>query len=184
MDSIDNNTRIKVLTKSISTDQSFQKSYHSINQDSSIHLTNLCTDSHMNDTFILYICLSNSIGDGPLSFAHYYHIQSPLPLDISITSLNVTVLSSTEISLQWNINPILTSIGYRIRWIASNETNLENNLIASYNQSNLILDNLSPFTIYNIMINAFNINGDGPIYEADLVRTNEDGMSFWKRSFI
>jgi hypothetical protein len=26
------------------------------------------------------------------------------------------------------------------------------------------------------MINTFNINGDGPIQEADLVRTNEDGM--------
>jgi hypothetical protein len=38
------------------------------------------------------------------------------------------------------------------------------------------LDNLVPFTVYKIMINTFNINGDGPIQEADLVRTNEDGM--------
>jgi hypothetical protein len=121
--------------------------------------------------------LSNSIGDGPLSFAHYFHIQSPLPNDISITSFNVTVLSSTEISIQWNINRLLTSIGYRIRWITANETNQENSLIASYNQSNAILDNLIPFTIYKILINTFNINGDGSIHEADLVRTNEDGMS-------
>jgi hypothetical protein len=174
---IDSNTRLKVLIKSISNDQSFQKSYHSINDNSSIHLSNLCTDPHMDDTYVLYVCLSNSIGDGPLSFARYFHIESPLPNDISITSLNVSVLSSTEISIQWNTNRILTSIGYRIRWITANETNKEKNLIASYNQSNIILDNLTPFTIYKIMINIFNINGDGPIQEADLVGTNEDGMS-------
>jgi hypothetical protein len=161
----------------MSNEQFFQKSYHSINENSSIHLNNLCTDSHMNDTHILYVCLSNSIGDGPLSFARYFHIQSPLPNDISIMSLNVTVLSSTEISIQWNINRIVTSIGYRIRWITANETNKENSLIASYNQSNVILDNLIPFTIYKIMINIFNINGDGSIHETDSVRTNEDGMS-------
>ncbi len=184
LDSIDKNTRLKVLIKSISNEQFFQKSYHSINEDSSIHLTNLCTDSHMNDTYILYICLSNSIGDGPLSFAHYFHIQSSLPNDIIITSLNVTVLSSTEISIQWNINRILTSIGYRIRWIIANETIKEKSLIASYNQSNVILDDLIPFTIYKIMINTFNINGDGSIQEADLVRTNEDGMSTLSQCFI
>ncbi len=181
---IDKNTRLKVLIKSISNEQFFQKSYHSINDDSTIHLTNLCTDSHMNDTYVLYLCLSNSIGDGPLSFAHYFHIESSLPKDITITSLNVTVLSSTEISIQWNISQILTTISYRIRWIIVNETTKENNLIASYNQSNVILDDLIPFTIYKIMINTFNINGDGSIQEADLVRTNEDGMSTLSQCFI
>jgi hypothetical protein len=141
-----------------------------------IHLNNLCTDSHMNDTHVVFLCLTNSVGDGPLSFAHYFHIQSPTPVDIIITSLNITVLSSTEISVQWNINRILTSIGYRIRWIANNETNNEKNLIASYNESSIILNDLIPFTDYKIMINTFNINGDGPIREADLVQTNEDGM--------
>ncbi|CAF4720984.1 unnamed protein product, partial [Rotaria sp. Silwood2] len=72
---------------------------------------------------------------------------------------------------------ILPSMNYRIRWIAANETNKEKNLITSYNESNVILDNLIPFTFYKIMINIFNINGDGPIREADLVRTNEDGMN-------
>ncbi|CAF4426002.1 unnamed protein product, partial [Adineta steineri] len=77
-DSIENTTRLKVLIKSITNDQSFQKSFHSINQDNSIHLKNLCKDySYMNDTYVLYVCLSNSIGDGPLSFAHYFHIQLP-----------------------------------------------------------------------------------------------------------
>jgi hypothetical protein len=32
------------------------------------------------------------------------------------------------------------------------------------------------------MINVFNINGDGPIHEADLVRTDEDGM--WFEEFL
>jgi hypothetical protein len=44
-------------------------------------------------------------------------MQSPPPLDISINLWNVTVLSSREIFIKWNINQILTSIGYRIRWI-------------------------------------------------------------------
>ncbi len=171
---INDNTRFKVLMKSISNDQSFQKTYYSIDEEQSIHLTNLCIDSHMNDTYVLYLCLSNSIGDGPLSFAHYFHIQSPLPTNLSITSFNVTVLSSTEISIQWNTHSISTSIGYRIRWITANETN---SLIAASNQSSIILDNLIPFTFYKILINTFNINGDGPIQESDLVRTNEDGMS-------
>jgi hypothetical protein len=130
----------------------------------------------MNDTYVLYLCLSNSIGDGPLSFAHYFHIQSPLPTNLSITSFNVTVLSSTEISIQWTSHSISTSIGYRIQWITANETNKENSLIAASNQSSIVLDNLIPFTFYKILINTFNINGDGPIHEADLVRTNEDGM--------
>ncbi|CAF2543692.1 unnamed protein product [Rotaria sp. Silwood2] len=169
-----NNTRLKVLMKSISNENIFQKSYHSINEDYSIRLNNLCKDSNMNDTHVLYICLNNPIGDGPLSFAHYFHIQSSAPTHISINSVNVTVLSSTEILIQWNINHILPSMNYRIRWIAANETNKEKNLITSYNESNVILDNLIPFTFYKIMINIFNINGDGPIREADLVRTNED----------
>ncbi len=84
--SIENNTRFKVLIKSISNEQSFEKSYH-------------------------------SIGDGPLPCAYYFHMQSPPPLDISINLWNVTVLSSREIFIKWNINQILTSIGYRIRWI-------------------------------------------------------------------
>ncbi|CAF4704322.1 unnamed protein product, partial [Rotaria sp. Silwood2] len=172
-----NNTRLKVLMKSISNENIFQKSYHSINEDYSIRLNNLCKDSNMNDTHVLYICLNNPIGDGPLSFAHYFHIQSSAPTHISINSVNVTVLSSTEILIQWNINHILPSMNYRIRWIAANETNKEKNLITSYNESNVILDNLIPFTFYKIMINIFNINGDGPIREADLVRTNEDGMN-------
>lgn len=167
---------MKVFIKSISTEQSFQISYHSINQDHSIHLNNLCADSHMNDTHVLYVCLSNSMGDGPLSFAHYFHIQSSTPIDIAITSLNLSVLSSTEILVKWSINRIVTLIGYRIRWIAGNDTNKEKNLIASYNDSSVVLDNLIPFTVYKIMINVFNINGDGPIHEADLVRTDEDGM--------
>ncbi len=173
---IDGNTRLKVLMKSISTDQPFQKSYHSLDDQQSIHLTNLCTDSHMNDTYVLYLCLSNSIGDGPSSFAHYFHIQSPLPTNLSITSFNATVLSSTEISIQWNNHSISNFIGYCIRWITSNDTNHENSLITASNQSSIILDNLFPFTFYKIMINTFNINGDGPVHEADLVRTNEDGM--------
>ena len=40
----------------------------------------------------------------------------------------------------------------------------------------MVLDNLIPFTFYKIMINVFNVNGDGPVREADLVRTYEDGM--------
>ena len=177
MNSIENNTRFKVLIKSISNEQSFETSYHSITDNHSIRLNNLCTYPHMNDTQVLYLCLSNSIGDGPLSFAYYFHIQSPPPLDISINLLNVSVLSSREIFVKWNINQILTSIGYRIRWIGGgNETNKENSLITSYNESSVVLDNLVPFTVYKIMINTFNINGDGPIQEADLVRTDEDGM--------
>ena len=39
----------------------------------------------------------------------------------------------------------------------------------------MVLDNLIPFTMYKIMINTFNINGDGPIHETDLVRMDEDG---------
>jgi hypothetical protein len=35
---------------------------------------------------------------------------------------------------------------------------------------------LVPFTVYKIMLNTFNINGDEPIQEADLVRTDKDGM--------
>ncbi|CAF4830066.1 unnamed protein product, partial [Rotaria socialis] len=38
----------------------------------------------------------------------------------------------------------------------------------------VILDNLIPFTTYKIMINAFNINGDGLLHETDLVGTYED----------
>ena len=144
--STENNTRFKVLIKSISNEQSFEKSYH-------------------------------SIGDGPLSSAYYFHMQSPPPLDISINLWNVSVLSSREIFVKWNINQILTSIGYRIRWIeGANETNKESSLIDSYNESSVVLDNRVPFTVYKIMINTFNINGDGPIQETDLVRTDEDGM--------
>ncbi|CAF3597098.1 unnamed protein product [Rotaria sp. Silwood1] len=174
IDNNNNNTRLKVLIKSISNEQIFQKSYHSINEDYSIHLNNLCQDSTINDTHVLYVCLSNTIGDGPLSFAKYFHIQSSTPTHISINSLNVSVLSSTEILVQWNINQILPSISYRIQWITANETNKQQNLIASYNESNVILNNLIPFTIYKIILNIFNINGDGSIREADLVRTNED----------
>ena len=69
-------------------------------------MTNLCTDSQMNGTHVVYVCLSNSIGDGPLSFAHYFHIQSPAPIYTSIRSLNITVLNSREISIHWNIQQI------------------------------------------------------------------------------
>ncbi|UJR10058.1 hypothetical protein I4U23_014280 [Adineta vaga] len=116
-------------------------------------------------------------GDGPLSYAHYFHIQSSAPTDLTITSLNVSVLSSTEIFVNWMINRLTSSIGYRIRWLSENETNNNNQeqtYIASSNDSNLVLNNLIPFTTYKIMINVFNINGDGPTYDADLVRTNED----------
>ena len=58
---MDNNTRLKVLIKSISPEQSFQKSYHSITNDRMIHLNNLCTDSHMNDTHLVFLCLTNSM---------------------------------------------------------------------------------------------------------------------------
>jgi hypothetical protein len=176
--SIENNTRLKVLIKPVSNEQSYEKSYHSINDNHSVQLNNLCAYPHMNDTQVLYLCWSNSIGDGPLSFAHYFHIQSPPPVDVSITLLNVSVLSSREIYVKWDINRILTSIGYRVRWIAGNETNKENSLITSYNESSVVLDNLIPFTVYKIMLNTFNINGDGPTREADLVRTDEDGMCF------
>ncbi|CAF3794544.1 unnamed protein product [Adineta steineri] len=174
-DSIENTTRLKVLIKSITNDQLSQKSFHSINQDNSIHLKNLCKDySYMNDTYVLYVCLSNSIGDGPLSFAHYFHIQLPAPIDLTITSVNLSVLSSTEILMKWNLTRIVPSIGYRIRWIAANETNKEKNYITSYNDTSVVLNDLNPFTVYKIMINVFNINGDGPIYETDLIRTDED----------
>ena len=162
--------------KSTSTEQSFEKSYHPIVEDHSVNLKNLCIYPHMNDTYVLYLCLSNSIGDGPLSFAHYFHIQSPAPIDISITTLNISVLSSREILVQWNTNRTLTSIGYRIQWIAENETNRQKSLISSYNETSVVLDDLIPFTVYKITINVFNINGDGPIRQADLVRTDEDGM--------
>lgn len=174
--SFEDNTRIKVLIKSLSSDQTLQKSYHTINEDYSIRLTNLCTDSNINDTYVLYICLSNIMGDGPLSFASYFHIRSPVPTHLTISSLNVTVLSSMEILVQWNAQQIVPFMNYRIRWIAANETNKEKSLIVSYNESRVILDDLIPFTVYKIMINIFNIHGDGPIREADLVQTNEDGM--------
>ncbi|CAF4328413.1 unnamed protein product, partial [Adineta steineri] len=128
----------------------------------------------MNDTDVLYVCLSNSIGDGPLSFAHYFHIQLPAPIDLTITSVNLSVLSSTEILMKWNLTRIAPSIGYHIRWIAANETNKEKNYITSYNDTSVVLNDLNPFTVYKIMINVFNINGDGPIYETDLIRTDED----------
>ena len=173
---VDYRTRLKVLMKSMSTEQSSRKSYHLINEDHSIRVTNLCTDSQMNSTHVAYVCLSNSIGDGPLSFAYYFHIRSPAPIYASIRSLNSTVLSSREISIHWNIQQILTSISYRIRWIARDKPNEERTIIASHNETNVVLDNLIPFTFYKIMINTFNINGDGPVREADLVRTYEDGM--------
>ena len=174
---MDNTTRLKVLMKSISNDQPFQTSYHSINENHSIHLADLCMNSHMNDTHVLYLCLSNSMGDGPLSFAHYFHIQLPLPTNISITSFDVTVVSSREISIHWNIHPILNSISYRIQWFITNDTNNIHSLLVASNQSSVLLDNLIPFTLYKIRIHAFNINGDGPVHEGDLVRTHEDGMS-------
>ncbi|CAF4762188.1 unnamed protein product, partial [Rotaria socialis] len=153
LDSIDNNTRLKVLMKPMSNEETFQTSYHSINEDYSIHLDNLCQNSNINETHVLYVCLSNTVGDGPLSFARYFHIQSPAPLNISVNSMNVSVLSPREILVQWNISQILSSINYRIRWVAANETDKEKSLIASYNESMVILDNLIPFTTYKIMIN-------------------------------
>ncbi|CAM4809050.1 unnamed protein product [Rotaria magnacalcarata] len=174
LDSIDNNTRLKVLMKSVSNEETFQTSYHSINEDYSIHLDNLCQNSNINETHVLHVCLSNAVGDGPLSFARYFHIQSPAPLNISINSMNVSVLSPREILVRWNISQILSSINYRIRWAAANETDKEKSLIASYNESMVILDNLTPFTTYKIMINIFNINGDGLLYETDVVGTYED----------
>ncbi|CAF0978834.1 unnamed protein product, partial [Adineta ricciae] len=174
-DSIDNATRFKVLIKPLSADQTFQKSFHPITEDYFIQLNNLCADSSINDTYVVYVCLSNSIGDGPLSSAHYFHIQSPTPTDVSITSLNVTVLSSTEIFVKWMVNRFVPSTGYRIRWIETNETSSqEQNYIASSNDTNTVLNNLVPYTVYKIMLNIFNINGDGPTYDADIVRTNED----------
>lgn len=172
-----NNTRVKVLMKSISNDQPFQISYHSMNESHAIHLADLCTDSYMNETHVLYLCLSNSMGDGPLSFAHYFHIQSPLPTNVLITAFNVTVFSSTEIFVHWNFHPISNAISYRIQWFTTNNTNHVHSLIVPSNQSNVLLTNLTPFTFYKIQINVLNINGDGPIHTTDLVRTNEDGMS-------
>lgn len=174
---MDNNTRLKVRMKSISNDQSFQISYHSINDKYFIQLADLCTDSHMNETHVLYLCLSNSMGDGPLSLAQYFHIQSPLPTNTSITLFNVTVFSSTEIFVHWNFYPISSSISYRIQWFSTNDTNHIHSLIVTSNQSSVLLNNLIPFNFYKIRINALNINGDGPIHEADPVRTHEDGMS-------
>ena len=169
--------------KSISNEETFQTSYHSINEDYSIHLNNLCQNSNINDTHVLYVCLSNTVGDGPLSFARYFHIQSPAPLNTSINSMNVSVLSSTEILVQWNISQILPSVNYRIRWVAANETDKEKNLIASYNESMVILDNLIPFTNYKFMISTFNINGDGRLHEVDMVGTLEDGMNILRLLF-
>ena len=179
LDSIDENTRFKVLIKSISNEQTFQKTSHIINKNFSIQLTNLCNSPYMNDTHVLHICLNNQIGDGPLSFARYFHIQSPLPPNnISLIPSNITVLSSREIALQWNNKPLSSStaslIGYQIHWINLNETNEENSLIISSNQSSIILDNLRPYTDYRILLNIFNIHGNGPIYETNFIRTLED----------
>ncbi|CAF3349610.1 unnamed protein product [Rotaria socialis] len=57
----------------------------------------------MNETDALNVCLSSTSGDGPLLYAYYFHMQSSAPSHAFINSLNASVLSSTEILVQWNV---------------------------------------------------------------------------------
>lgn len=164
------------MIKSVSTSQTLKTTYHTINQDHSIRLDNLCNDLNTSDTYILFVCLTNSMGDGPLSFAKYFHIQSSPPINLSINSLDVNVISSREISVQWSVNEISPFVNYRIQWMAANEKNREKSFIASHNDSSVILDNLSPFTAYKILMNAFYIHGNGLTQETDVIQTIEDGI--------
>lgn len=175
------NARLKALIRPMGSEQPFQTSFHSITENSSIHLNDLCADTLMNETYVLYVCLTNAIGDGPLSYARYFHIQSPTPVDVGVTSLSATVLSSREIDVKWNVSRVTPLIGYRIRWMAETNTNGQQEVfIASSNDSSVVLNNLVPYTVYNVTLNVFNVNGNGPTYAADLVRTDEDGTRIAK----
>jgi hypothetical protein len=174
---MDDQTRLKVLLKPMSSDQPFEKSSHLIPSNRSIHLSNLCTDLHVNTTSLLFVCLSNSVGDGPLSYAQYFHLQLPSPNDRSIGLFNASVLSSSEIAVQWTADPVISPLAYRVRWQSDNQTNDERSLIVASNESSVILNGLIPYTFYKIRMHAFNVHGDGPMREAELVRTEEDGES-------
>ena len=159
----------------MSIDQPFEKSSHLIPGNRSIHLTNLCTDSHVNGTSLLFVCWSNPVGDGPLSSAHYFHLQLPAPTAQTLQQFNVSVLSSREIAVQWTAapDPVVTPLAYRIRWQVEND---ERSLIVASNESSVILNGLMPYTFYKIRMHAFNIHGDGPMRDAEVVRTDEDGQ--------
>ncbi|CAF4796515.1 unnamed protein product [Rotaria socialis] len=102
--SIGTNNRLKVLIKSLSNEHVVEKSYYLINENYSIRLNNICKNSYnMNETDALNVCLSNTSGDGPLVYAYYFHMQSSAPSHAFINSLNASVLSSTEILVQWNV---------------------------------------------------------------------------------
>ncbi|CAF3315907.1 unnamed protein product, partial [Rotaria sp. Silwood2] len=79
-----------------------------------------------------------SISNEPSTYQHSYHLinddfsihlnnlcKDSYNMNNTHSSLNVSVLSSTEILVQWNVNQILPSMNYRIRWTAANETNKE-----------------------------------------------------------
>lgn len=175
---MDDQTRLKVLLKPMSSDQPFKKSSHLIPSNRSIHLTNLCTDAPVNTTSVLFVCLTNAVGDGPLSYAQYFHLQLPAPTDRTIHRFNVSVLSSSELAVQWTAaDAVLTPVAYRVRWQSDNQTNDEQSLIVASNESSIILNGLIPYTFYKIRMHAFNIHGDGPMREAELVQTEEDGES-------
>jgi hypothetical protein len=166
---------LKVLTKPVAIDQPYDKSLHTISSNYSIRVSNLCTNAHVNTTYVVFVCLTNTMGDGPLSFARYFHLQMPAPVDRSITFRNVTVISSNEIFIEWTAHNILSSMAYRIQCSTLNRTDDERTLIVGFNETSALLTGLTPFTVYVIMINTFNIHGNGPVQQADPVRTNEDG---------
>lgn len=172
---MNNSTRLKVLIKSLTNEESFEKIFDSISADGSVRLTNLCKDSSFSTGHVVFLRWTNNIDDGPISLAHYFHLSLPSSVDRSVEFFNVTVLSSREISVRWKSNSRSALIARRIRWRISNKTKTDRTLIAGSNETQIILDELTPFTDYKVFLETFDIHGSAGQFESDFVRTEEDG---------
>lgn len=148
--------------------------FDTIAADGSVRLTNLCKDSEMSSGHVLFVRWSNNVADGPNSYAHYFHLSLPSSVENSIEFLNATVLSSREIRVRWKTKVKSTSIGHKIFSRKSNETKIFKVFIVPSNESEFILDDLTPFTEYKVFMETFDIHGSAGRFESNSVRTEED----------
>ncbi|CAF1532768.1 unnamed protein product, partial [Didymodactylos carnosus] len=175
--------QLKILYKQLSS-ETFETVLFPIT-NTSIHMSNICSSSVVvQSVYILFICLTNSVGDGPLSHAKYFHLNQYSP-NKTVELVSAQPISSNQINLEWTrVNDIN---GYQIQWFENETSNeivrkrrniMNNTIIVSNHESSTLLENLKPYTIYDIYVTTFNVFGNGPVNMVNRVRTHEAPPSF------
>ena len=93
----------------------------------------------------------------------------------SPTNLQLTVLSTTQIEVEWGSVPIIDQNGPIIGYLISASTSTAEQTFYPTTQSNYILDSLQPYTEYSIKIRAINSVGPGP-YTPSITTTTKPAV--------